>query len=130
VDCFADILSLVVALRLLGRVSLCLNFHSLSFLLRQVVLDQGLVVCNLLFVRQVVGRLVLLDHLLEGMGVQALLLVVAKDHALRFYLVFRNHFVVLGRVGVLLKSEFFNAIAVHLEFRKLVVGQVFISRNI
>lgn len=130
VNSFTDVLGLSVALWVLGRVSFGINLHSISLLLGKIVLDQWLMMLDLLLVRQVVGCLVLLDHLLEWVSVEALLLVVTEDHALSFKLILWNDLVVLSGVWILLESELFNAVAVHLEFRKLIMSVVLCSWDV
>lgn len=128
-DSLADILSLSVTLRILRWVSLSIDFEStFSFLLGKIIFDKWLV--SMLFVWEIVVGLILLDHLFEGVSVNTLLLVVTEYHSLCFNLVFWHNFVVLSCVWVLLKPEFFNTVAIHLEFWKLIMSIVFVSRHV
>tara|TARA_B110001450_G_scaffold219899_1_gene215086 strand:+ start:282 stop:611 length:330 start_codon:yes stop_codon:yes gene_type:complete len=100
---------------LLDQVSVTLDCVS-SFLVRKVVGTCGSL-CALLLVGEGRGHLVLHDHLLEGLGIDALPLVIAEDLGWVLVVGDLSNFQVLvvTTVVFLLEAELFNAVTVNLE---------------
>lgn len=138
-------------LRLLGGIvfmhlSIVLDDLGSPLVLGQIIVDgndlmwSGLVLwssiggsCDLLIVRQIVADLILHNHFLERMRVDALLLVITKDHSSCSFALgsWDVGNCLLDLLVGLLNSELFNAVAVDVELlvTEFVLGVAFTSRD-